>query len=159
MINLSISKYYKAWNNVTEQNTAIRIRMIFWKNMALNWFWVIVVFLKVFSEDIVKGETFMVVYDSQYSSQFSNNSDVLTKNKKWNLLKVKSFKSLTKIMSNHTLFSFTSSFEYLEHAFPKHFGFGASLKQMVRWNLLLKFSFSICLFGFTVTILLVRNCF
>lgn len=100
--------------------------------MALNWFWVIAVSLKVVSKEVVKGEIYMVVYDSQYSSQFSNNSDVLAKNEKWDFLEVKSFKNLTKIMSNETLFSFTSPFEYLEHMFPKHFGFGASLKQMVR---------------------------
>ena len=100
--------------------------------MALNWFLFIVVSLKVVSEEVVKGEIYMVAYDSRYSSQFSNNSDVLAMNKKWGFLEVKSFKNLTKIMSNHTLFSFTSSFEYLEHTFPKHFGFGASLKQMVR---------------------------
>ena len=79
--------------------------------MALNWFWVIVVSLKVVSKEVVKGEIYMVVYDSQYSNQFSNNSDVLAKNEKWDFLEVKSFKNLTKIMSNETLFSFTSPFE------------------------------------------------
>ena len=85
----------------------------------------------------VQAVPYLLVYDSVFEKSLRNDNDNYrnagnSRSHKYELIERKNFTSLTQLDRNRTVFSLSTSFEFLENSFLEHYGFGTSLEELVR---------------------------
>ena len=108
-----------------------------------------ILFVSIFNCQ-VQAVPYLLVYDSVFEKSLRNDNGNYrdagnSRSHKYELIERKNFTSLTQLERNRTVFSLSTSFEFLENNFLEHYGFGTSLEELVSAYSAFKFLENTCM--------------